>query len=535
MSGQISILPSKDGGTPRDPKRIVQLNKRTFLVRAHCEEKTCRLRHAIARVDLVIRNSGDQDEKITLQLDLNGDEDRTDYFATPWGGMSERNYVYINHSDCWQRVNGSVNGWVVTVTFTVPPGKTLFGLSPHYTYQDYFRFVNDLVKSPFLRKLQRGQSDSGLPHWILQITDQRVPNKDKFHVLIVARQHAYETFGSFAIEGIVSYLLSEDPTANLDKFVFHIIPMLNPDGTFLGYEYEKGFEQGTASNRFFWYTIDRLKPDILVNIHNWISPRQFDSISYTDKNKMGNPTTRALELFRKFWPPQTEFGTEWIWAHEPLKNNWYLNSSNPAITPTKYALITYGTQVWVPEFHWFGRDNENPVKIAREVGQGYIQGLIQTWRCVNQITDAVLSKPVKISFLSDFESNMLANPQKEILKKDKNILGKPLTINQVVFKKGLGVASGSTLTYSLTSSSGIFSAMVGLDDQASLGQKVEFEVCVDNIQKWVSGPLATDIVPKYCKVPVSEGSELKLRVRNLTSSGSCAAPANWADAKIIER
>lgn len=58
----------------------------------------------------------------------------------------------------------------------------------------------------------------------------------KKHVVITSRVHPGESQASFMVEGLINFLLSSHPEAEeaRSKFVFKIIPMLNPDGVILG-------------------------------------------------------------------------------------------------------------------------------------------------------------------------------------------------------------------------------------------------------------------------------------------------------------
>jgi murein tripeptide amidase MpaA len=63
--------------------------------------------------------------------------------------------------------------------------------------------------------------------------------RNKFYkkcIVITSRVHPGETQSSFLVEGLISYLLSDEEEAReiREKFVFKIIPMLNPDGVYLG-------------------------------------------------------------------------------------------------------------------------------------------------------------------------------------------------------------------------------------------------------------------------------------------------------------
>jgi murein tripeptide amidase MpaA len=53
---------------------------------------------------------------------------------------------------------------------------------------------------------------------------------------LTGRVHPGETQASFMIQGVIDFLISDRPEAVIlrDKFIFKIIPMLNPDGVIHG-------------------------------------------------------------------------------------------------------------------------------------------------------------------------------------------------------------------------------------------------------------------------------------------------------------
>lgn len=61
-----------------------------------------------------------------------------------------------------------------------------------------------------------------------------IPSK-KF-IVITSRVHPGESNASYLVHGVIKFLLSDCPEANelRDKFIFKIIPMLNPDGVVYG-------------------------------------------------------------------------------------------------------------------------------------------------------------------------------------------------------------------------------------------------------------------------------------------------------------
>ena len=77
--------------------------------------------------------------------------------------------------------------------------------------------------------------------------DRTLPN-----FLIQARDHAYETAGSYCVEGIADFLLSGNELASyiLSKFNVYILPMTSVDGVYNGMS-RLTWERGANLNREF--------------------------------------------------------------------------------------------------------------------------------------------------------------------------------------------------------------------------------------------------------------------------------------------
>lgn len=421
------VLPH-DGGTPRDPARLAASGPREFTIRARAEEGACPLTHAVSRMDLVCRNTGAQPQEVTVHIDLSGDGTRTNADRSAFGGMSKRDFLFIQPPDDgsrdgtgrmpasqtstgrmpvsqtstgrmpvsrmgqaksappWRQVDGSAAGWVSTVRFTALPGDTRVGLSPWYTYGDYLSFVESLPASPHLTKQCVATSDGGRAHWELTVTDSSVPAAGKRRVVWHAREHAYETFSSFAVEGLVGHLLSEAAAAARREYVFTIHPMCNVDGVAGGCEYRGGYDhpkpRGTASGRLAFETVDRVRPDLLVAWHNWIAPRDTDCVFYTDSED-GRPSRRAWDLFmQRFSAPGTA-RHRWEDEADPLRKNWFgrkLSDDNPH----QYAMKRYGTAVWGWEMPWWGRTTDD----ARGAGAAFAKAWIETLAAMGAATPA---------------------------------------------------------------------------------------------------------------------------------------------------
>jgi hypothetical protein len=277
-------------------------------------------------------------------------------------------------------LDGSVTGFVCTVQFAVPPGETKVGLSPWYSYGDYLRFVAALPADPRLQKDRIGTSDGGREHWELTMTDPAVPVGQKRRIFWHAREHAYETFSSFAIEGLVEFLLSPAAGEARRRFVFSIHPMTNPDGVANGFEYRHGYDypqpRGPASGRLTFATMDRLRPDFAVTWHNWIAPRDVDVVFYTD-GEQDKPSRRAWDLFTQRFPSPRGVGHRWESEANPLEKNWFGRQLSEA-NVHQYAMRRYGTKVWGWEMPWWGRDEGDPTQQARQAGASFVRAFLAT-------------------------------------------------------------------------------------------------------------------------------------------------------------
>lgn len=367
----------RDGGTPRDPARIEAIGVSEFRIRARDEEHSSPLKHAVSRVDLILTNRGAQPQDVTVHLDLSGDGSRTIADQKPSGGMSLRDFFFIQPPGApWRQVQGSAKGWVCTVRFTAPPGETRVGLSPWYAYGDYLRFIQGLPAHPHLKKERLAPSDGGREQWELTITDPTVPAQNKRRVFWHAREHAYESYSSYAMEGLVGWLLSDAAAEARRRYAITIQPMTNVDGVAAGNEYRKGYDhpdpRGTASARLVFGTLDRLRPDLVITWHNWVAPRDMDSLFLTD-SLAGKPARRAWDLFTQHFPSPRAVGHHWEDESQPEKRNWFGRSPLNTTNPHQYAMKKYGSAVWGWEMPWWNRTPDDAQRAGAEFGRAFTQ------------------------------------------------------------------------------------------------------------------------------------------------------------------
>ena len=109
-----------------------------------------------------------------------------------------------------------------------------------YTFSQLDSYLSSLNHyKDILRFDEIGKSLEGNSIHMLIITDFNDSFDDlanKKAIIFTSRVHPGESNGSYVIKGVIEFLLSNDPAAkNLrKKFIFKIVPMLNPDGVIRG-------------------------------------------------------------------------------------------------------------------------------------------------------------------------------------------------------------------------------------------------------------------------------------------------------------
>jgi hypothetical protein len=109
--------------------------------------------------------------------------------------------------------------------------------------------------------------------------------------------------------------------------------------------------------------------------------------------------------------------------------------------------------------------------------------------------------------------------------------GGPLTLNGVIYAKGLGAHAASDVRYALNGTCHVFTAVIGIDDEVGGWGKAVFQVWLDGIMQYDSGVIdgATPGVP--IDITLAGATELALI---LIDGGNAidGAHGNWADAQV---
>lgn len=105
-----------------------------------------------------------------------------------------------------------------------------------YSFQQGQSFIKSVSGNPFLSIENLGRSHESREIQLLTITDPSVADNEKKMVFITTLQHAGEFSGGYVMEGLITFLLSDNEQAGIARknIIFKLIPMMNPDGIFHG-------------------------------------------------------------------------------------------------------------------------------------------------------------------------------------------------------------------------------------------------------------------------------------------------------------
>ena len=139
------------------------------------------------------------------------------------------------------------------------------------------------------------------------------------------------------------------------------------------------------------------------------------------------------------------------------------------------------------------------------------------------------------SYLSDLTSTSSTNGWGPVEKDRSNGEqgagdGKPITLNTVVYPKGLGTHAASDVRYAISGCTS-FQTDIGLDDEVGPNGSVVFRVYLDGTIAYDSGTMTGSTATKTINLAVTGKSELRLVV---TNGGDTADydHADWANARI---
>lgn len=118
-------------------------------------------------------------------------------------------------------------------------------------------------------------------------------------------------------------------------------------------------------------------------------------------------------------------------------------------------------------------------------------------------------------------------------RRDRNVVGGPLTLGKTVYEKGLGVHSRCRLTYEVGGRYDTFAAVIGLDASAAGKGDCVFAVSADGKELLKKRMRGTDR-PAPVRLRIAAASQLTLSVE-WGEDLDLADRANWCDARLLKQ
>ena len=145
--------------------------------------------------------------------------------------------VYSYDNAHWERFADDQVAWDerephLTLRFTPQHEHVWIAHVTPYTNKDLRNLLELFRSSPYLEMQSVGRTVEGREMPLLTITDRKFPERQKKVIWLMFRQHAWETGSSWAGDGAVRFLLSEDKRAALlrEHIIYKIFPLSDPDG-----------------------------------------------------------------------------------------------------------------------------------------------------------------------------------------------------------------------------------------------------------------------------------------------------------------
>ncbi|MCF6177371.1 MAG: hypothetical protein L3J71_16580 [Victivallaceae bacterium] len=287
------------------------------------------------KFDTKISNNSSENQSIKLEII---------WSTEPFSELRDCFYWKHTADTDWTVIPASTALGRSYINFNTAPGTGILSLHPHYGYDDCERFIASL-DHPALQKEIAGKSEQDRNIWLLKASTLIKPKPEK-KFLISARNHANESSGSYCVEGMLQWLLSDDPLAEyaLSRHEFYFIPMSNPDGVADGMARHTAREYCADLNKtlqwhkdnapealhdkslnVYYQMLDRIQPTHFMNMHSYLFKFQDELYALSPDH--------ANRLF-KFMPNQIEFNKIWKtkihdhkllptgYCHESAKRSW---------------------------------------------------------------------------------------------------------------------------------------------------------------------------------------------------------------------
>ena len=377
------VLTGFDGASPHHPQAVTRIGPASFVLQANYRQRPGESEDAGddrgARFETRVINHTHQPLPATIAVDWAGPR---------WIEHRDIGFVRHNRRNSWWEITGVIQGNQVIYQLDLPPGMTELSLYPAYNVSQCQRFVAWCQRQGAGVKVA-GFSEQKRPIWLVHVPST---NPHAHNLLVRARDHAYETASSFAVEGMLKSLLnpksmhSAKSQAIRSQCNVWVLPMTNPDGVYNGMSrltHENGADlnrlltQPDAAHHVMRSVTDKLKPAVQISLHNW-QPKDIDGL-------LCNEPQVAAQILER-WPADEAHGKRWFVETLPE----YLASQNIITVPDQdkswkdYCLEHFDCMAVTLEFPWH---RMTPVSM-RTKGQKALQVVVDTAACLEKFNVA---------------------------------------------------------------------------------------------------------------------------------------------------
>lgn len=271
----------------------------------------------------------------------------------------------------WERVT-AIKYDEETKTFnfkvTFDQEKAWLAYAHPYTYSQLMGYVAKSLDHPDVRLIAEGRSSENRIIPVLEVTDQAFSGPKK-EVLIMAMQHPGEDCGSYLVEGMMDYLLSEEASAIRKATVFHFIPMMNPDGMFHGTSrYNARMQDLNASWEL--QPDDPKTPAEVVFVKEWLDQRKGKPDFYMDIHSHSQQRTEHVFLER---------GEDFKQLVDNFNPKWQLRYSRDRFTGGSTSLMhnSYGIPSATLELSqsYIGDGHYMTIVDYKEMGKEFVKNI----------------------------------------------------------------------------------------------------------------------------------------------------------------
>jgi len=149
--------------------------------------------------------------------------------------------VSTDGGETWSRITDTEyegpEGRFFIFRYTPQTDSDWIAYAPVYNYSRWNSLVEEVRGHPLVDTVEVvAESVDGNPIHLIKVTDASVADTTKSAAWVIARQHAADAGSSWMAEGLLRWLLGQDPAAGQlsSSCAVYLTPFMNPDGVLHG-------------------------------------------------------------------------------------------------------------------------------------------------------------------------------------------------------------------------------------------------------------------------------------------------------------